>query len=427
MLGMYEIVFLATGVPMLMAVYNVVRAFCEKASKVSQRDWLILATYYIGSSVLHFVADIPLINLVMTLTLFISLGLSGGLSIKRALFATIYTIAILGVAETVVALGTGYVTTSLIATVDYQSVFGRIASAVITYAISVGILKYRHLKKDVQIPISYWLLLIIFPLLSLFLLFVIVMFSTLNQYLVVTSSVIVLGMNVLLFSLYDRLMMLYEQRIHELAVRNLNTSYKRQLELMKAAVISTKSFQHDMNKHISMLSELIKAEKFEDSTAYLDQIKSQITVSEMVTNTGNLIVDSIINFEYSISEMPREGIEINVLNVPSTINIHDFDLTVIVSNLVSNAFKAAALVDGGQVAITIDYRKGVLYIKVINDFTGNLNYKNGTYRTTELEGENHGIGLGNVKDVVEKYDGTLVITSKDQKFEVEVIMYSSHN
>ena len=39
-----------------------------------------------------------------------------------------------------------------------------------------------------------------------------------------------------------------------------------------------------------------------------------------------------------------------------------------------------------------------------------------------VEGENHGIGLDNVKRIVDKYDGTMVIECDNGRFDIDVIV-----
>ena len=39
------------------------------------------------------------------------------------------------------------------------------------------------------------------------------------------------------------------------------------------------------------------------------------------------------------------------------------------------------------------------------------------------KGENHGIGLDNVKKIVDKYDGTMVIECDNGRFDIDVIMF----
>lgn len=39
------------------------------------------------------------------------------------------------------------------------------------------------------------------------------------------------------------------------------------------------------------------------------------------------------------------------------------------------------------------------------------------------KGENHGIGLDNVKRIVDKYDGTMVIECDNGRYDIDVIMF----
>ena len=63
------------------------------------------------------------------------------------------------------------------------------------------------------------------------------------------------------------------------------------------------------------------------------------------------------------------------------------------------------------------YGKGIMNIQIENSIKDTPKVRNGIYLTTKSRKEGHGIGLQNVKLVVEKYHGQMEIVptmSKDQ-------------
>ena len=49
--------------------------------------------------------------------------------------------------------------------------------------------------------------------------------------------------------------------------------------------------------------------------------------------------------------------------------------------------------------------------------------RNGIYLTTKSRKEGHGIGLQNVKLVVEKYHGQMEICHAEKSFQVKILLY----
>ena len=70
-------------------------------------------------------------------------------------------------------------------------------------------------------------------------------------------------------------------------------------------------------------------------------------------------------------------------------------------------------------------------IKIENSFDGSHSRPqlqqggNGAFPTTKPVKEQHGIGLKNVKRIVDKYNGTMAITQQEDIFCVNLILYMS--
>lgn len=71
----------------------------------------------------------------------------------------------------------------------------------------------------------------------------------------------------------------------------------------------------------------------------------------------------------------------------------------------------------------IKYIKGRLILTIDNSYNGILNKKEGELFTTNIDKENHGIGLQNVKSVLEKYNGNIDFEYDNSNFHTIVSMY----
>ena len=71
----------------------------------------------------------------------------------------------------------------------------------------------------------------------------------------------------------------------------------------------------------------------------------------------------------------------------------------------------------------MDGRHGALYIEVSNSYDGELNEINGKLISTKESKEGHGLGIRNVKRMVQDQQGEMVIKSDNNTFDVKILLY----
>ena len=96
---------------------------------------------------------------------------------------------------------------------------------------------------------------------------------------------------------------------------------------------------------------------------------------------------------------------------------HSFDINVILGNLLENAIEAAGKTENKYLSVHIKLKRGILKVKIENSFESCIlceeqNRKETILKTTKPFTEQHGIGLKNVKKIVEKYNGTMAVTAQ---------------
>jgi len=66
-----------------------------------------------------------------------------------------------------------------------------------------------------------------------------------------------------------------------------------------------------------------------------------------------------------------------------------------------------------------------LYLEIKNTFSGSLKkIDKVTFKSTKKDSRNHGYGLSNVNEVVEKYDGISSFTTEGNWFIVNITLFS---
>lgn len=144
-----------------------------------------------------------------------------------------------------------------------------------------------------------------------------------------------------------------------------------------------------------------------------------------VANSGNFVVDSIINYISVIAE--NENIKMNVdLCIPIDVQYYDDDLSVLICNLLYNSIEAKCSEHHYiNISIKCDARnESTLFIIIENPYLRKLrkNY-HGEYLTTKEDKIHHGIGMQSIKRIVEKHQGRIKIYDTDNIFRVEIILF----
>ena len=115
----------------------------------------------------------------------------------------------------------------------------------------------------------------------------------------------------------------------------------------------------------------------------------------------------------------------------SGLSVIEFDLCVLFGNLLDNALEACGRIpgDGSRfVHIKAGVVKKCFLIEIQNsmgrtEMSGNIRISDGVTGKDDPRG--HGIGLSNVKDVVNRYHGVIKIETGDAVFMVSVLIPSS--
>ena len=181
-----------------------------------------------------------------------------------------------------------------------------------------------------------------------------------------------------------------------------------------------------MKSHLTTIRDYTADNK--EVTDYLNRLLGDIGETEAYSNTGNIAVDSIIN--YKLRDVEGDGVSLDVkVAVPPDLQVEAVDIITILGNLLDNALEAMAKVsDNKLLKLNVKYDSSGVLIKVDNTFDGEIKYhgaKSGEEKqiATLKAGDGHGYGLKNVRQAVEKYNGYVKVSHDDGLFSVMVFLY----
>lgn len=199
--------------------------------------------------------------------------------------------------------------------------------------------------------------------------------------------------------------------------------YANQLDIMLQGEEKVRALRHDMKHHMNELKILAAKGENREIEEYIGSMEEFITNPNEIVSSGNLEIDSVMN--YMLRRAKQELLTVNVnVRLPKSVG-HSFDINVILGNLLENAIEAARQTEEKKLNVNIELQQGFLRIQIENSYTGKLEKRHRKLLTTKRTKELHGIGLENVRKIVEKYDGTMEVCPDSDMFRVMLIIYMS--
>ena len=110
--------------------------------------------------------------------------------------------------------------------------------------------------------------------------------------------------------------------------------------------------------------------------------------------------------------------------IPDKLKIRDFDINIVMGNLLNNAMEAMEKIKHKKFFLDISFEKNILFIHMENTYNGKEKKKGEIFLTTKSNKKIHGIGLKSIENVLEKYDGDIIYCPDKTKgvFKVDVML-----
>lgn len=344
---------------------------------------------------------------------------------KHRVFLPLIYICITTLAELIIFFLSTYTPIQISEINSYNFAFGPVFSAILSYAIVKILIALKSSSAQIKLPLTHWLLLLVIPLVSFYLILLIMSFEDANPKTVALCCILALIINFVAFYFYEVVTAYAISKMEKQREEEKNRYYLRQLETMEAFSESMRSFKHDLKNHTIAMQAYLKNKQYDALEAYLSNTFIEKALSEESIHCGNTVIDSILNFK--IHEAGNKGITLEAkVSIPPQLHISDSDLTVILGNLLDNAIEAVEpLTEERVIQLTISYQKGNLILSVKNPYKGELLKKGDRWITSKKDKDLHGYGLSNVKHIVDKNGGTMRIQTEQQIFSVTMMLYDT--
>lgn len=172
---------------------------------------------------------------------------------------------------------------------------------------------------------------------------------------------------------------------------------------------------HDIRHQISSLKTLNISDLKEN---YLDELKSAVTIYDIIAKTGNATVDAVLTEKWLLCE--KYNIKLSYIVDGEQLNfIQPSDLYILFANALDNAFESVKQLSDETkriINLNANVKDRFLTIRIENYFDSDLSFEDNLPKSSKEKNGYHGYGIKSIKFIAEKYKGHIVIDTTDNLF-----------
>lgn len=243
-----------------------------------------------------------------------------------------------------------------------------------------------------------------------------------NMYNFVISALILFAFEILLlYGIYHRKRSGY--------YRMLSAEYRKQFESeyqffkhYKASQEDTIRFRHDWQNHMLLIRQMLAKGEYNEAEAYFSNLSGNTPEETSFVTTGCELADMMIAIKSEQMEQLNITFHFNG-NLKELNRLEQVDCCVLLSNLLDNAIEANAKTNQTRyITVISHYTEKLFYMEIKNPSPEELHIENNRVLSSKKTDNPCGIGLLNVKAIIEKYDGECNYFTEDGEYIFQLLM-----
>ena len=294
---------------------------------------------------------------------------------------------------------------------SYLSVYLDFGSKLALFLLTLIVTAFRNTRDGKKENVFYNILLCMAPVFTLILIVILPLNNVIIDIIQTgnVSFLFILFISVCFMNITDYLLIEKIKSANELEnnFRNMEQQMKFQREKyvqLGSYYKNMRSILHDMKNHYFTISNYIESEEYGKLQEYMENAIQKMDSCYAGVHTGNLVIDAFLNHFKMLSETEHITFKEDVAITPDKLPLTDYDLCVVIGNLLDNAYNAVSKVTDKDKIINVhisvnDSDSFIIFVK--NTYDRNLP---DAPVNDSLE---HGYGLGNIEKIVESYHGVM--------------------
>lgn len=227
--------------------------------------------------------------------------------------------------------------------------------------------------------------------------------NVIYTYIAVVGIVIVNVISILLLIMEQKV---YEQKTRQQVMLSAYQQKEKDIESILDMHRQNSKQRHDFKNVILLIKELIRDEQYNKATEMLDKYSEGYknnNLTEIVSD--NIVLNYLLNRK--INQCREAGIDMACYVLGNFASVDDMDLYILLENLCDNAIEAAGQCEKPSIKLQIAENNASMYIDIGNTTKGNVLNNNPDMNTTKKDKNMHGFGIMNIRDIIDKYNGTI--------------------
>lgn len=243
--------------------------------------------------------------------------------------------------------------------------------------------------------------------------------SLINLFFIILFLALMLYIYQLGYSKEENIRLLEEQKIYELERTEFNSLSETTERLRK--------MKHDIQIYLDVINVLAKDKKWDELVSYTEQYHNNLAITHSAITTGNIAIDCILTTKLDYAEKHGIKTEYSIM-APEFFPLDSVELSSILGNIWNNSIEAGERLLASDPAehpyiyFYIKPYQNMILIHIENNYDGVLKGSVDGDILSVKQGKEHGLGIRRVKELVEKADGVLQITSDNNVFSVHIMI-----
>ena len=290
----------------------------------------------------------------------------------------------------------------------------------IIYLWLIGLMHRLINKRIRDLPVKYWALIILIPIISIFWLQTILdsftVTDSISYFSLSISLAGIIFINIAMFNFFES----YEDKIKLKYLETLKQQEQENYKLLTLSYKQVREFKHDIENQFSVLKDMLENDDIDAAKKYLVKLSSFVRLANRPCCTGNNAIDSIVNIKGSLAQ--TYGIKfICKANIITSIKADELELCRIIGNCLDNAIEGCLRCDAfhKHIWFSISEEQEKLFLVITN--TSDKVDVNVLSSTKKEEGL-HGIGISSIKSSVNRLDGLIKFECDSEIFKVNIMI-----
>ena len=177
-----------------------------------------------------------------------------------------------------------------------------------------------------------------------------------------------------------------------------------------------RTLRHDLRNHLTALRGLMETGERDKALQYIDQLADSPALRGGKRLCENDAANAVLSAK--AEAMEREGIAADfAVSLPKDLPVADTDLAALLGNALDNAIEGVQNAAEKKVTLRCRVEKGLLMLRLENPVGGEIQ---ADLSTTKADSAAHGFGIPGMREIAERYGGTLQAGVKGGNFELVV-------